>query len=124
MVGVSITDDRFISPGYRAGVSLPSLSDCNCMWIATPVWDRYRAEGPGYIDVGLPYDMRKHAERIAQHLVDQQRIAADFHNPLGDDERLAVRNAYDDLRVTIEVGIEDTILNGTVVRFRKFLLSY
>ncbi|MGB4074133.1 hypothetical protein [Pseudomonas sp.] len=29
-----------------------------------------------------------------------------------------MRNAYDDLRVTIEVGIEDTILNETVVRFR------
>ncbi|MDA7087083.1 AAA family ATPase [Pseudomonas sp. SA3-5] len=78
----------------------------------------YRAEGPGYIDAGLPYDMRRLADRIAQHRVDQQQIAANFHNPPGDDERLAVRNAYDDLRVTIEVGIEDTILNGTVVRFR------
>jgi hypothetical protein len=29
-----------------------------------------------------------------------------------------MRNVYDDLRVTIEVGIEDTILNETVVRFR------
>ena len=78
----------------------------------------YRAEGPGFIDAGLPYDMRKHADRISQHRIDQQRITANFHNPPGDDERLAVRNAYDDLRVTIEVGIEDTILNGTVVRFR------
>ncbi|MBC8877984.1 MULTISPECIES: AAA family ATPase [Pseudomonas] len=78
----------------------------------------YRAEGPGYIDAGLPYDMRKHRERIAHHRTDQQRIAAIFNNPPGDDERLAMRNAYDDLRVTIEVGIEDTILNETVVRFR------
>jgi len=78
----------------------------------------YRAEGPGYIDSGLPHDLRKHRERIAQHRRDQQQIAADFNNPPGDDERLAVRNAYDDLRVTIEVGIEETILNGTVVRFR------
>lgn len=78
----------------------------------------YRAEGPGYIDAGLPYDMRKHRERITQHRTDQQRIAANFNNPPGDDERLAIRNAYDDLRVTIEVGIEDTILNETVVRFR------
>lgn len=78
----------------------------------------YRAEGPGYIDAGLPYDMRRHPERIAQHRADHQRIAANFNNPPGDDERLAIRNAYDDLRVTIEVGIEDTILNGTVVRFR------
>jgi len=78
----------------------------------------YRAEGPGYIDTGLPYDMRRHRERIAQHRVDHQRIAANFNNPPGDEERLAIRNAYDDLRVTIEVGIEDTILNETVVRFR------
>lgn len=78
----------------------------------------YRAEGPGYIDAGLPYDMRRHNERIGQHRADQQRIAAMFNNPPGDNERLAVRNAYDDLRVTLEVGIEDTILNGTVVRFR------
>ncbi|MCK1788959.1 AAA family ATPase [Pseudomonas violetae] len=78
----------------------------------------YRAEGPGYIDTGLPYDMRRHNERIGLHRADQQRIAAMFNNPPGDDERIAVRNAYDDLRVTIEVGIEDTILNGTVVRFR------
>ncbi|MDD1975974.1 AAA family ATPase [Pseudomonas tussilaginis] len=78
----------------------------------------YRAEGPGYIDAGLPYDMRKHRDRITQHRADQQRIAANFNNPPGDDERLAMRNAYDDLRVTIEVGIEDTILNETVVRFR------
>ncbi|AXL71726.1 hypothetical protein Y31_3782 [Pseudomonas aeruginosa] len=28
-----------------------------------------------------------------------------------------MRNAYDDFRVTIKVGIEDTILNETVVRF-------
>jgi energy-coupling factor transporter ATP-binding protein EcfA2 len=78
----------------------------------------YRAEGPGYIDAGLPYDMRRHRERIAQHRADHQRIAANFNNPPGDEERLAIRNAYDDLRVTIEVGIEDTILNETVVRFR------
>lgn len=78
----------------------------------------YRAEGPGYIDAGLPYDMRRHRERIAQHRADHQRIAASFNNPPGDNERLAIRNAYDDLRVTIEVGIEDTILNETVVRFR------
>jgi energy-coupling factor transporter ATP-binding protein EcfA2 len=78
----------------------------------------YRAEGPGYIDAGLPYDMRRHRERIAQHRADHQRIAANFNNPPGDEERLAIRNAYDDLRVTIEVGIEDTILNKTVVRFR------
>lgn len=78
----------------------------------------YRAAGPGYIDAGLPYDMRRHRERIAQHRIDHQRIAANFNNPPGDDERLAIRNAYDDLRVTIEVGIEDTILNETVVRFR------
>ncbi|BDU22237.1 AAA family ATPase [Dyella sp. GSA-30] len=78
----------------------------------------YRAEGPGYIDAGLPYDMRRHRERIAQHRADHQRIANNFNNPPGDEERLAIRNAYDDLRVTIEVGIEDTILNETVVRFR------
>jgi len=78
----------------------------------------YRAEGPGYIDAGLPYDMRKHKERIKYHRADHQRIANDFNNPPGDNERLAMRNAYDDLRVTIEVGIEDTILNETVVRFR------
>ena len=78
----------------------------------------YRAEGPGYIDAGLPYDMRRHRDRITQHRADHQRIAANFNNPPGDDERLAVRNVYDDLRVTIEVGIEDTILNETVVRFR------
>ncbi|MCR6624812.1 MAG: AAA family ATPase [Pseudoxanthomonas sp.] len=78
----------------------------------------YRAEGPGYIDAGLPYDLRRHRERVARHRLDQQRIAAAFNNPPGDAERLATRNAYDDLRVTIEVGIEDTILNGTVVRFR------
>jgi energy-coupling factor transporter ATP-binding protein EcfA2 len=78
----------------------------------------YRAEGPGYIDAGLPYDMRRHRERIAQHRIDQQQIAANFNNPPGDNERLAMRNGYDDLRVTIEVGIEDTILNETVVRFR------
>jgi hypothetical protein len=79
---------------------------------------RYRAEGPGYIEAGLPYDMRRHRERIAQHRVDHKQIAANFNNPPGDEERLAIRNAYDDLRVTIEVGIEDTILNQTVVRFR------
>lgn len=78
----------------------------------------YRAEGPGYIDAGLPYDMRKHRERIAYHRADHQRIADNFNNPPGDNERLAMRNVYDDLRVTIEVGIEDTILNETVVRFR------
>lgn len=78
----------------------------------------YRAEGPGYIDAGLPYDMRKHTDRVTQHRVDHQRIAASFNNPPGDEERLAIRNAYDDLRVTIEVGIEETVLNGTVVRFR------
>ena len=78
----------------------------------------YRAAGPGYIDAGLPYDMRRHRERIAQHRTDHQRISANFNNPPGDDERIAIRNAYDDLRVTIEVGIEDTILNETVVRFR------
>lgn len=78
----------------------------------------HRAEGPGYIDTGLPYDMRRHRERIAQHRADHQRIAATFNNPPGDNERLSIRNAYDDLRVTIEVGIEDTILNQTVVRYR------
>lgn len=78
----------------------------------------YRAEGPGYIDVGLPYDMRRHRERITQHRADHQRVAANFNNPPGDEERISIRNAYDDLRVTIEVGIEDTILNKTVVRFR------
>lgn len=78
----------------------------------------YRAEGPGYIDTGLPYDMRRYRERIAQHRAGHQQIAANFNNPTGDVERLAIRNAYDDLRVTIEVGIEDTILNATVVRFR------
>lgn len=78
----------------------------------------YRAEGPGYIDAGLPYDMRKHRERIAYHRADHQRVADSFNNPPRDEERLAMRNAYDDLRVTIEVGIEDTILNETVVRFR------
>jgi len=78
----------------------------------------YRAAGPGYIDAGLPYDMRKHGDRIGQHREDHQRIAANFNNPPGDEERLAIRNAYDDLRVTIEVGIEETVLNGTVVRFR------
>ncbi|WP_353251199.1 AAA family ATPase [Salinisphaera sp. T31B1] len=78
----------------------------------------YRAEGPGYIDAGLPYDMRRYRERIAHHHADQDLIANNFNNPPGDEERLAIRNAYDDLRVTIEVGIEDTILNETVVRFR------
>lgn len=78
----------------------------------------YRAEGPGYVDAGLPYDMRRHAERIQQHRMTQQQLAASFNNPPGEDERRAIRNAYDDLRVTIEVGIEDTLLNGTVVRFR------
>lgn len=78
----------------------------------------YRAEGPGYIYAGLPYDMQKYKERIAQQRADHQRIATNFNNPPGDDERLAVRNAYDDLRVTIEVGIEDTLLNQTVMRFR------
>jgi hypothetical protein len=62
--------------------------------------------------------MRRHGERIAQHRIEQQQITARFNNPPGDEERFAIRNAYDDLRVTIEVGIEDTILNGTVVRFR------
>jgi energy-coupling factor transporter ATP-binding protein EcfA2 len=79
----------------------------------------YRAEGPGYIDAGLPYDMRRHRERIAEHRTSQRQIAANFNNPPGDEERLAIRNVYDDLRVTIEVGIEDTILNETVVRFRE-----
>lgn len=78
----------------------------------------YRANGPGYIDAGLPYDLRRHKERIKQHRIDHERIAASFNNPPGDKERIEVRNAYDDLRVTIEVGIEDTILNETVVRFR------
>ena len=78
----------------------------------------YRGTGPGYIDAGLPYDLRRHRERIAHHRIDHQRIAAQFNNPPGDDERISIRNAYDDLRVTIEVGIEDTILNETVVRFR------
>lgn len=78
----------------------------------------YRSEGPGYVDAGLPYDMRKYRERITQHRADYEKIAATFNNPPGDDERLAIRNAYDDLRVTIEVGIEDIVLNETVVRFR------
>ncbi|MGY2293723.1 AAA family ATPase [Pseudomonas sp. SDO528_S397] len=78
----------------------------------------YRAEGPGYVDAGLPYDMRRHRERIAQHRRDQQQIAATFNTPPGDTERYAIRNAYSELRVTIEIGIEDTILNETVVRFR------
>lgn len=78
----------------------------------------YRADGPGYVDAGLPYDLRRYRDRIRQHRSDHQLIEASFHNPPGDKERLAVRNAYDDLRVTIEVGIEETILNGTVVRFR------
>jgi Uncharacterized protein conserved in bacteria len=78
----------------------------------------YRAEGPGYVDAGLPYDMRRHRERIAQHRRDQQQIAATYNTPPGDTERYAIRNAYSDLRVTIEIGIEDTILNETVVRFR------
>lgn len=78
----------------------------------------YRAEGPGYINAGLPYDMRKQNERLVEHRADQKRIAATFNNPPGDDERIAIRNAYDDLRVTLEVGIEDIVLNGTVVRFR------
>jgi hypothetical protein len=78
----------------------------------------YRAEGPGYIDAGLPYDMRKHRERIVHHRSDHRRIVGNFNNPPGDSERREMRNAYDDLRVTIEVGIEDTILNETVVRFR------
>ncbi|MDK8264888.1 AAA family ATPase [Pseudomonas oryzihabitans] len=78
----------------------------------------YRAEGPGYVDVGLPYDMRRHRERIAQHRRDHQQIASSFSSPPGDVERYAIRNAYSDLRVTIEIGIEDTILNETVVRFR------
>ncbi|MEK0265962.1 hypothetical protein QT383_06590 [Stenotrophomonas rhizophila] len=62
--------------------------------------------------------MRKHRDRISQHRSDHQKIAASFGSPPGDHERLAIRNIYDDLRVTIEVGIEDTILNETVVRFR------
>ncbi|WP_429180023.1 AAA family ATPase [Aeromonas salmonicida] len=78
----------------------------------------YRAAGPGYVDAGLPYDMRRHADRIRHHRTNQQQVAANFNNPPGEDERRAIRNAYDDLRVTIEVGIEDTILNETVVRFR------
>jgi energy-coupling factor transporter ATP-binding protein EcfA2 len=78
----------------------------------------YRAEGPGYVDAGLPYDMRRHRERIAQHRRDQQQIAATFITPPRDIERYAIRNAYNDLRVTIEIGIEDTVLNETVVRFR------
>ncbi|HCF1492712.1 MULTISPECIES: hypothetical protein [Pseudomonas] len=61
--------------------------------------------------------MRKRNERIAYHGADHQQIAVSFNNPPGDNERLAMRNAYDDFRVTIKVGIEDTILNETVVRF-------
>ncbi|MEQ8692834.1 MAG: AAA family ATPase [Pseudomonadales bacterium] len=78
----------------------------------------HRAGEPGYIDAGLPYDMRKLRERIAEHRAEHERIAANFNNPPGEEERVAIRNAYDDLRVTIEVGIEDVILNETVVRFR------
>ncbi|MGZ9668078.1 hypothetical protein ACXX9E_18685 [Pseudomonas sp. GNP014] len=78
----------------------------------------YRAEGLGYVDAGLPYDIRRHRERIAQHRREQQQIAATFNTPPGDTGRYAIRNAYSDLRVKIEIGIEYTILNETVVRDR------
>jgi hypothetical protein len=35
-----------------------------------------------------------------------------------DDDRREIRNVYDDLRVMIEIGIENTLLIGTVVRVR------
>jgi hypothetical protein len=79
---------------------------------------RYRAEGPGYVEDGFPHDLRKYAERLKYHRADQKDLEASFHNPPGEDERLAMRNIYDDLRVTLEVGIEYIVLNGTVARFR------
>ncbi|HEY4092692.1 MAG TPA: AAA family ATPase [Luteibacter sp.] len=78
----------------------------------------YRAKGPGYIEDGFPYDLRKHGDRLKVHRSDQKVLEGTFQNPPGEDERLAMRNIYDDLRVTLEVGIEEVVLNGTVVRFR------
>jgi energy-coupling factor transporter ATP-binding protein EcfA2 len=73
---------------------------------------------PGYVDAGLPWDLRNWKQRITEHRSRQKDIAGSFSNPPGERERLEIRNAYADLRATLEIGIEETILNGTVVRFR------
>lgn len=78
----------------------------------------HKAEGPGFVDPGLPYDMRRETDRFVHNRTVQQQLAASFSNPPGDSERIAMRNAYSELRATIEIGIEETILNGTVMRFR------
>jgi energy-coupling factor transporter ATP-binding protein EcfA2 len=78
----------------------------------------YRAEGPGCIDESLPWDMRGHNDRISEHHTRQKQLAVSFNNPPSDIERRAVRNAYNDLRATLEIGIEDIVLNGTIERFR------
>jgi energy-coupling factor transporter ATP-binding protein EcfA2 len=78
----------------------------------------YRAEGPGYVEDGLPHDMRRYKERLSHNRADLQRLSKAFHNPPGEGERLEMRNLYDDLRVTLEVGIEEVVLNDTVRRFR------
>jgi energy-coupling factor transporter ATP-binding protein EcfA2 len=73
---------------------------------------------PGYVDAGLPWDLRNWKQRITEHRSRQKVIAGAFCNPPGEGERVEMRNAYADLRATLEIGIEETILNGTVVRFR------
>jgi energy-coupling factor transporter ATP-binding protein EcfA2 len=78
----------------------------------------HRTGIPGYVDAGLPWDLRNSKQRIAEHRVRQKVIAGAFCNPPGDTERAEMRTAYADLRATLEIGIEETILNGTVVRFR------
>jgi ABC-type cobalamin/Fe3+-siderophores transport system ATPase subunit len=78
----------------------------------------HRLGVPGYVDAGLPWDLRNWKERIKEHRIRQKTITATYCNPPGEIERAEMRTAYADLRATLEIGIEETILNGTVVRFR------
>lgn len=78
-----------------------------------------RAEGFGVADPELPFEGKSVSKRIGALRAQQQQIAKLFRDGNEDEHRKLTVEAYIRLRMTWERAVEEVLLHGVVLRFRK-----
>lgn len=78
-----------------------------------------RAEGFGIADPDLPFEGKSASKRIGALKAQQQQIAKLHKDGEEQEHRKQTMDAYVRLRITWERAVEEVLLRGVVIRFRK-----
>ena len=81
----------------------------------------WEGDQPGHVFEGLPWGHKSYGERLDALEKRQKVLEKNWPTHPNEDNRHQIKDAYDDLRATIERVIQDVVFNGVVQRYRDWI---